>query len=224
MVPSTVQQLAILVLFVLPGTVYQVVRDHLRGPLASEQETGNRVLRAIAMSALLDSIYAIAAGPALIRIFAGSGHRGLGALAAQPRVAGVAGLVLFVLIPAGVAYGEFVVRNRRAASLYEVTPTAWDHLFRQQGSCFVRVRIKDGTWVGGWYGRKSTASAYPQTRDLFLEAQYMMKPDGTFKGRAPNTGGLYVPAVDISHLEIVKVSAHDSSITDRSVEQGGDHA
>jgi hypothetical protein len=116
------------------------------------------------MSVLLDSIYALAAGPALIRIFAGSGRHGLGALAAQPREAGLAGLILFVLIPAGVAYGEFAVRNRRAVSLCKATPTAWDHLFRQRASCFVRVRIKDGTWVGGWYGDKSIASAYPQTR------------------------------------------------------------
>jgi hypothetical protein len=156
------------------------------------------------MSAVLDSIYAIVAGPALVRLFAGSGHRGLGVLAAQPRAAGIAGLILFVLIPAGVAYVEFVVGNRRAVSRYDPTPTAWDHLFRHRGSCFVRVRIKDGTWIGGWYGSRSNASAYPQARDLFLESQYMMRSDGTFEGRVPNTGGLYVPAADISHLEIVE--------------------
>jgi hypothetical protein len=205
MIPSTVQQLAILVLFVLPGTVYQVVRDHLLGPLASEQDIGNRVLRAIAMSALLDSIYALVAGPTLVRFFAGPERRGLSALAAHPRGAGGVGLLLFVIIPTGVAIVEFYLRNHRAVSRYDATPTAWDHLFRRRGSCFLRIRTKDGTWVGGWYGSKSNASAYPQTRDLFLQSQYMMRPDGTFEGRLPNTGGLYIPAADISHLEIVEI-------------------
>jgi hypothetical protein len=86
------------------------------------------------------------------------------------------------------------------------------------------VRIKDGTWIGGWYGSKSNASAYPQARDLFLESQYMMKPDGTFEGRVLNTGGLYIPAADISHLEIVEISAHDRSTGDKSFEQGRGHA
>jgi hypothetical protein len=71
MVPSTIQQLAILLLFVVPGSVYQAVLDRFRGPLAAEQDASNRVLRAIAASAVFDSLYVIAIGPHLIGLAGG---------------------------------------------------------------------------------------------------------------------------------------------------------
>jgi hypothetical protein len=44
MVPGTVQQLTMLLILVLPGVIYQVVRERLRGTLATEQEPQNRLV------------------------------------------------------------------------------------------------------------------------------------------------------------------------------------
>jgi len=202
MTPNTAQQLAILLFFVLPGVVYQAVRDALRGPAASEQETGNRFLRAVAVSAVLDAGYLLLFGPALVRLVSGPRRQGLSGLADQPRLAGLVGFVLLVGIPAAVAATGTLLLRRRRAARYDPTPSAWDHLFSNRGGCFVRVKLKDGCWAGGWYGRGAYASAFPQPRDLFLSAQYAMLPDGRFGARLPDTGGIYIPAADITTLEI----------------------
>jgi Family of unknown function (DUF6338) len=202
-VPSTVQQLVILLLFALPGIVYQAVRDHLQGPLPSEQDTGNRVLRAIAVSVALDAVYVTVAGPQLLRLVSGSQRSGLAGLRENPRVAGMVGLLVLVAVPAAVAIGEAVARRRGRAARYEPTPSAWDHLFKDLGGRFLRIRLTDGTWVGGWYGKGSNASAFPQPRDLFLDVQYSMRHDGRFGPRVDGTGGVYVAGTDISFLEIL---------------------
>ncbi|MFJ3583425.1 DUF6338 family protein [Streptomyces sp. NPDC090127] len=203
MVPGTVQQLTILLVLVLPGVVYQAVREHLRGAVAAEQEPQNRIIRAIAAGALLDAVYAVAAGPWLVRLLAGQGKGPVAGVLAHPREAGLAALLLVVLVPAGIAWTEARLDRRRRRARYEPTPTAWDALFRDRGSCFVRARLKNGLWVGGWLGSRSAVSAYPQPGDVYLQAQYRMGADGRFLGRVPDTGGVYLRAADIDVLEVL---------------------
>lgn len=203
MVPGTVQQLTILLILVLPGVFYQAVREHLRGAIAAEQEPQNRLLRAIAAGALLDAVYAVAAGPWLVDLLVGNGAGPLAGASSRPREAGLAALLLVVLVPAGIAWAEAAWGRRRRRARYEPTPTAWDALFRDRGSCFVRARMKNGLWVGGWLGTRSAVSAFPQQGDVYLQAQYRMGPDGRFLGRVPGTGGVYLRAADVDVLELL---------------------
>ncbi|WP_405763326.1 MULTISPECIES: DUF6338 family protein [unclassified Streptomyces] len=203
MVPGTVQQLAILLVLVLPGVFYQAVREHLRGAVAAEQEPQNRIVRAIAAGALLDTVYAVVAGPRLVGLLTGDGAGPLAGVMKHPRQAGLAALLLVVVVPAGIARAESAWGRRRRRARYEPTPTAWDALFRDRGSCFVRVRLKSGLWVGGWLGAQSAVSAFPQPGDLYLQSQYRMAPDGRFLGRVPDTGGVYLRAADIDVLEVL---------------------
>ncbi|GAA2717019.1 MULTISPECIES: DUF6338 family protein [Streptomyces] len=203
MVPGTVEQLAILLVLVLPGVFHQAVRERLRGTSASEQEPQNRLLRALAAGALLDALYAVAAGPWLVELLAGHGDGPLAGALRHPRRAGLAALVLVVAVPSAAAWAETAWRRRRARARYEPTPTAWDALFHDRGSCFVRVRLKSGLWVGGWLGPWSAVSAYPQQGDLYLQAQYRMGPDGRFLERVPGTAGVYVRAADVDVLELL---------------------
>lgn len=71
--PATVVQLALLVLLVVPGVTYQFIREHRRGPVPGERDLGERVLRAIVASIALDALYAVVAGPALVRPVRGTG-------------------------------------------------------------------------------------------------------------------------------------------------------
>ncbi|MFF7240166.1 DUF6338 family protein [Streptomyces collinus] len=201
MTPSTVQQLAILVLLVLPGTSYLFARERLLGIREAEQEVNNRFLRALAVGVLLDSAYLITAGPHLVRLLRGGGKGPLTGVAEQPRETGLWLLLLIVVVPTLVAWAEAYWIRRRRAAVYEGTPTAWDALFQGRGACFVRVRLKNGGWAGGWYGSRSRASAYPQPGDLYLQSQYRMEPDGTFGPRMSGTAGLYVRAADVDLLE-----------------------
>jgi hypothetical protein len=199
--PSTVLQLGLLVLVLLPGITYQFLRERWRGPVPGERDLGERVLRAVTASVVLDAVYAIVAGPALVRLARGGGDWD-GALE-RPRLVGLIALALFVVVPAALAAGASWWQRRRLRASYRTTPTAWDHVFRDRGSCFVRLRLKDGSWVGGWYGSRSYATSYPQPAELFLESAWRMNPDGSFDRRIGRTGGLLVRAADTDVLELL---------------------
>lgn len=201
MVPSTVQQLAVLLVMVLPGVIYQAVRERLRGPRPSEAQAESRLLRAVAASAVLDSLYAVVAGPWLVALVGGGG---LDDLATRTRRLGLAVLVLVVAVPAAVAWAEARWRARREPARRRSAPTVWDHVFSRRSSCFVRIRLKDGAWVAGWYGSSSCAAVYPQDRDIFLQAQYAVLPDGRIGPRLEGTGGVYIPKDSIDLLGLLE--------------------
>ncbi|MEU3764941.1 DUF6338 family protein [Amycolatopsis keratiniphila] len=198
--PSTVIQIALLIVFVLPGIVYQFLRERWRGPVPGEREVGERVLRAVTASVVLDVVYAIALGPQLIRLYGTNGD----GLAKNARLAGAAALVLLFVIPAAAAALTSWLRRRRLRSRYRTTPTAWDHAFRDRKPSFVRVRLSDGTWVGGWYGTQSFASSYPNPRELYLQSAWRMRTDGGFVERVDHTDGLYLRADSVEVLEILE--------------------
>jgi Family of unknown function (DUF6338) len=203
MLPSTVQELAILLLFVIPGTVYQGVLDRFRGPVAAEQDSSNRIVRAVAASAVFDSVYAVAIGPHLVSMT--SGKSALSGLSSHSRSAGLLGLVLLVLIPSIVALLEAKYDRRKSQAVYDSTPTSWDFLFKSRGSCWIRLKLKDqGGWIGGWYGTKSFTSSYPQPSDIYLESEYKMTSDGKFTETIVNTGGVYVAGERIELVEIIE--------------------
>ncbi|WP_247615187.1 DUF6338 family protein [Streptomyces tagetis] len=205
-------QLLALVLLVLPGLTYQFLRERWRGPVATEAQLGERMLRAITAGVVLNGVYAVIAGPALVRAWRRAERSGLSALAAEsPRQTGMWALVLFLGVPAAaaatVSYGE----RRRARSVYRPVPTAWDYVFgtsADSGPRFVRARLKDGTWVGGWFGTRSYASSHPQEADLYLQASYRMAADGSFVSRVEHTGGIYLRMADVDVVEMVKAPEH----------------
>jgi hypothetical protein len=202
--PSTVVQLVLLVLLVLPGITYQFLRERWRGPVPGERDFGERVLRAVVASIALDVAYLIVAGPALLRLARGDGASGWSGFVEQPRLIGLVAALLFLVVPAAGAAVLSWVERRRLKSTFRATPTAWDHAFHDREPCFVRVRLKDGNWAGGWYGNRSYASSYPHPAELYLESARVMSHDGEFGVRVPGTDGLRLRAEDFDVLEFVK--------------------
>lgn len=202
--PSTVLQLGLLALVVLPGITYQFLRESWRGPVPGERDLGERVLRSIAASILLDLLYLIVAGPALIRLARSVGTDGWQGIAGNAREAGLLGLLLFVVVPASAAGAvTWWQRRRLGDARYRSTPTAWDRMFENRGSCFIRIRLRDGAWAGGWYGSRSYASSYPQPPELFLQTAWVMDPDGRFVQPVERSGGLHVRGTDLDVLELL---------------------
>jgi hypothetical protein len=152
----------------------------------------------------LDSLYAIVAGPTLVRAVRGGKSTGWDGMVQQSRLVGLLALILFVVVPAVAAGSVSVWQRRRLPTRYQVTSSAWDYMFRHRGSCFVRVRLKDGTWVGGWYGSGSYATSYPEPAELFLESAWRMNPDGSFSHRITQTAGLHVRAADADVFELLQ--------------------
>lgn len=206
--PSTPAQLLLLVVVVLPGITYQMVRARWRGVAPQEVNLGERVLRAVVASLVLDALYLLAAGPTLVRLATGD-QSGAGGWTWQgvtrdPRSAGVAALLLFVVVPGAAALAVSLWQQRRSPSRITDTPTAWDFAFRHRDACFVRARLSDGSWVGGWYGSGSYATAYPEPPELFLHSVWRMRPDGRFGARSERITGLYLRGENIEVLEFLE--------------------
>ncbi|MFF5427767.1 MULTISPECIES: DUF6338 family protein [unclassified Streptomyces] len=200
--PSSVIQLVLMVVALLPGVVYQFVREHRRGPVPGETDLGHRLLRALTASVVLDGLYFLVRGGELVALLRPESFPD------RTREAALHALVLLFAVPALGALAVSWAEQRRLRARYRGTPTAWDHMFRDRGGCFVRIRLKDGTWVGGWYGTKSYATSYPQGPELFLESAYRMAADGTFGARVGSTSGLYVRAEDVAVLELLDPPDH----------------
>jgi hypothetical protein len=199
-----VTQVLLVVLVVLPGITYQFLRERWRGPVPGERDLGERVLRAVGASLLLDALYLLVAGPELVRVVRESVSHGSDGFSARPRLAALLGLVLLVGVPAAAAAAvSWWGRRLRPAVRYHSTPTAWDRMFHGRGSCFVRMRMKDGTWVGGWYGSRSFVTAYPQPPEVYLESAWLLRPDGGFVRPIAGSAGLHVRAEETDLLELL---------------------
>ncbi len=89
-------------------------------------------------------------------------------------------------------------------------PRAWDDLFWRGPALVVRLKLKDGEWIGGLFGDKSYASGYPEPQDILLELAYKVLDDGTFaQGDKPED---FVPlgsSILISWTEVQFLEAFD---------------
>lgn len=195
--PSSVTQLVLVMVAFLPGVVYQFVRENRRGPVPDEADLGHRLLRALTASVVLNSLYFAVFGGELVDLVRPE------SFPERTRMVALHSLLLLFTLPALGALAVSWAEQRRLRARYRGTPTAWNHMFRDRSGSFIRLRLKDGTWVGGWYGGKSYASSYPQSAELYLESSYRMAADGTFLARVESTRGLYVRAEDIDILELL---------------------
>ncbi len=213
--PGSGLQLLVLLAFVIPGSVYQAVKTRLQGPRPDE-DAGDRVLRAVALSAGFASAYAIAFGPWIVDLAetpptAAGGPSGL---LARPRQAGLAALALLFVVPAVLALVDHWRATTRASlhTTYDPTPRAWDYVFRGRDRCFVRIRTRDGIWIGGWYDTRSFASSYPHPDDIYIEKAYRMHGDGTFGEATERSQGIYVKCDNVEVIEFLGGSDEQTQV------------
>lgn len=204
--PKTTGELLILLLFVVPGFVYQTMRIFVRGRLPSDTDLSTRIVRAIVSSVIFGLVYLLIFGKALVEA-----SRGQGAAFEHPRVGAVLALLFGLAIPAASA----LVRLPRSEGIqrlaerlpqiqrFDPTPTGWDKMFQNAEVCFVRVLTKDGRWIAGFYGSASYATSYPEEQQLFLEKAFHVSENGVIGEEVENTRGVLVSCVDISLMEIV---------------------
>ena len=203
--PSTFTQAVVLIVLVLPGVTYQFLRERWRGPVPGERDLAERVLRAITASVVLDAVYLIALGPVLTTWLAS--RRPASPVLQHPRMTALLALCLLVLVPTLTAWMVTRRQQRRSASTFLTAPTAWDHAFRDRTSCFVRARLKDGSWIGGWYGNRSYDTSFPQSPELFLEGARHMEADGNFGQRVARSGGILIRGENVDVIEFVETPA-----------------
>jgi hypothetical protein len=226
LIPATSSQLLILVAVILPGIVFGTVLQRLRGPTPEDKDVGTRVLRATAVGIGLDLIYLIVAGKHLTTLL-GNRAESIGAMT-HPRESALWTLLLVGVIPTSLAllvHARSAYRDapadlsrwqrlqRAHRTTYRTTPTAWDYIARRRGGCFVRVRLSDGEYLGGWVGPDAYVSGYPEPRDLFIACQWALDSRGTFLHKIEDTLGCYIAIGEGVLVEWIE--RQDSGTSDR---------
>jgi hypothetical protein len=214
-VPTTAYGVIVLVLLVLPGIVYAAARTAVQGFRWQDRDVASRVLQALLVSALLDAVYLLILGDTAIRLVTLTKD---GLVSTNPRLAAGLGLLLLGVIPSLVAYvihgrtsfqrlnapGLRWVRVPRPMYRYSPVPTAWDSAAPSLGGTWVRIRIGEGKWVGGWYANGSYVSTYPESRDIYIEDQHHVDEHGRFGKKVEGSAGVWLALRDGDVVEWVQ--------------------
>lgn len=207
-VPTNAFGVLALVVLVLPGIVWVSVRTAVRGRRANDADVAGRVLQALVISVALDAAYLLALGPAAAARVAAAAPGAPGASGVRTTAAAV--LVLGVAVPAALAYlfhGEPALRRvhdrlpawlrvPRRTTAQQSTPTAWDQAAPYLAGRWIRIRLAEGKWIGGWYGNGSYLSTYPEPHDLYVSDQHEVAADGTIGDQVPHNAGFWVALKD----------------------------
>ena len=90
-------------------------------------------------------------------------------------------------------------------------PSTWEYFFDQDKYFFLLIHLNDGGQIGGVWGDDSYSGSYPHEGDLYLQAVYEIKEDGTFGEPLPYTEGLLIKSGEYSHIEVFAVPSPDLS-------------
>lgn len=93
---------------------------------------------------------------------------------------------------------------------YSPTPTAWDHMGPGIKG-FVRVLTKGNQWIGGFAGPRRFVSAYPESREMFLDYAYAMKEDGEFGDPIQQTAGIWINCSDVVAVQLLGTGGDQAS-------------
>jgi hypothetical protein len=219
MPPATLVALCVVVLVVLPGSMYTWAYE--RQASSYGVTFADRTLRFIAVSVIFHLVFG----------WIEYGVYRLLTTDATPLTTGQfamawAGLVVLVAAPAfggsvlGGLYASRTERNgwwllRRLLTPERETrllsaalgrapaPRAWDNLFSERPNAYLRIRLVDGTWVGGRFAGDSYAGGFPHDGDLYLEEAWEVDQEtGAFVGETGLGIPLYLPAGQIRWMEI----------------------
>jgi uncharacterized protein DUF6338 len=223
-IPGSFAQLTIVLLFVVPGSVYQAVRERLRGPVPGDLNFSSKLFRALGVSAALMAVYITLGGSTLVRLGEERGHHtpSWQGVVDHARLSGAVGIVLLLIIPALLAVADYwrVAGKITMKNLtYDPTPRAWDYTFKDIEPCYVRVLTTDGLWLGGWFGERSFISSFPEPREMYIETAHIMSEDGTIGQEQPWSVGLYVRCDDIRAVELLRQPVASSSAEEEPDEQ-----
>lgn len=225
MPPASVLALGIVILVIVPGSMYTWAFE--RQSSGYGVTLADRTLRFLAVSLLF---HLIVAWPEywLFRFVQrpdpASGQfaaawAGVLALVALPALVGttLGGLYATRSTRSGWAFVRRWLPPERETALLKLAlgrdpaPRAWDDIFSERPNVYLRVRLTDDSWIAGRFADRSYAGGFPHDTDLHLEEAWEILPDGTLGDRGLGYA-VYVPASAISMIEIMTPS--DEEITD----------
>lgn len=88
--------------------------------------------------------------------------------------------------------------------------TPWDRVLDDRAR-YIRIRLKNGRFVGGYLGPDSVVSAYPCKRAIYIAKAFSLDQDtGRFKEEIPLTG-LLIQGAEIETLETIELSEDEGN-------------
>ena len=81
----------------------------------------------------------------------------------------------------------------------------WDYVFSSKPPSWVKVYMKNGDIIAGFYGTKSFASSAPNAEALFLEEVWHLNDSGGFDKKKARTTGILISPDIISHIDFRSV-------------------
>lgn len=222
-VPESLPQIAAFVLMLVPGLTWAVVKTWLVGVRDPDYGAGARILDALFISAAFLVIYSAVALMVFVRDYSLEVARGVLDIAYKTWPSWGVALAAFGLLVVVPGVSSYFVNRRRVSYTTVVTaqdgeqktktkkrsinrpnsiPTAWDMAaYEKITERWVRVRLGDKLYFGGYFGPGSYASTYPHGRDLFIEEQWEMGRDGRFLQPVKNSLGVWLPVPDNAVVE-----------------------
>lgn len=217
--PSSYLDVLIGVALLIPGLTFATVRRRYLGTREADYGTGARTLDALYASLFFIIVYVLLGAFLFGWRFTELENDALALLSKMsPRGGSVVVALLLIVIPATCALmsakivfrsmkvcGRNVPVPRRKQRGRHQEPRAWEVAgARAQTAQFVRVRLEDGTYCGGFYGVSSAMGVYPMARDLFLEEEYNMSTTGEFLDKVDGTNGIWISVTDHTVVEWLK--------------------
>ncbi len=99
------------------------------------------------------------------------------------------------------------LRGRKVVKKYihESSSSSWDYFFAQKEDCLVVATLKNGEKVGGYFGGKSHASAFPNNDQLYIQWTYLIDEDGNMGDVIEQTKGVLINKDEYSYLEFYEI-------------------
>lgn len=223
MAPDSLAGLLILVVAVLPGSIFTWAYERQVGSYGVD--LADRVLRFVAVSV----IFHLAMGWLEFFVYRSTlaGHSAL-----DSGEFGVVwlGALIIVAVPAGVGTllgGLYATRTARTGwrwirnhispeqearlllALLGRTPAprAWDDLFSERPNAYLRIRLDNDRWLAGRFSEGSYAGGFPHDTDLYLEQAWEVDQETGVLGAQGLGFPVYVPADTIKWIEVLQEQA-----------------
>jgi len=234
MIPTTLTSAGVIVLAVLPGALYTWSFE--RQVSAYGATLADRLLRLLALSVL----FHLALGwPEYLAWDHAIRRRATLDTSVFAAAWGAVGLIVLLPFIAGTVIGGLYATRtdrdgwpfiRRMLSAEAETrilqlllgktpaPRAWDNLFSERPSVYLRIETTDGAAVAGIFADRSYAGGFPNDPDLYLEQAWSLRDDGALGD--PLGYAVYLPAGQIARMEILIPEEADTDDADDNLSTG----
>lgn len=116
-----------------------------------------------------------------------------------------AGILVLLITPLCIAWVYVRLLSSRFMRRHAlgVAKQPWDVVFSGRKGLWVVVYLKNGKEIVGLYSTNSSASHYPQKRELFLEKVFVVNENGELASKS-DSEGVIIPGNSIDYIEFYK--------------------